>query len=76
MLNPEHATVFTLLPEVGLVGRREKELKERLAGIRAGMTDVQLEEVRAAEAALRKYQDTPDTKEDLERLRPSISPFG
>lgn len=68
MLNPEHATVFTLLPEVGLVGRREKELKERLAGIRAGMTDVQLEEVRAAEAALRKYQDTPDTKEDLERL--------
>ncbi len=68
MLNPEHAAVLTLLPEAGLVGRREKELKERLAGIRAGMTDEQLEEVRRAETALRKYQDTPDTKEDQERL--------
>ena len=68
MLEPEHATVFTLLPEAGLVGRREKELKEQLAGIRAGMTDEQLDGVREKQAALKKYQDTPDTKEDVERL--------
>lgn len=68
LLNPEHATLFLMEPECGLTEKREEELKQKLADYKASLTDSEIEEILAAQERLRKYQDTPNTKENIEKL--------
>lgn len=68
MLNSKHATVFTMKPEPGLTGIREKELAEKLAALKEKMTEEELNKMREKQEGLKVYQDTPDSKEDIEKL--------
>ena len=68
LLNPEHATFFIMKPEAGLTGRSEQELKDKLLAYRATLSEADLDAIRAKQEGLKKYQDTPDPKEIVEKL--------
>ena len=67
MTNP-HAVALTMVPRAGLSGKKEAELKEKLAEIRASMTPEQIEETVNNTKALRAYQEEPDTEEAIAAL--------
>ncbi len=68
LLNPEHATLFIMKPEAGLTGKREQELKDKLAAYKATLSEADLAAIKAKQEGLKKYQDTPDSKEVIETL--------
>ncbi|MBQ9119091.1 MAG: insulinase family protein, partial [Lachnospiraceae bacterium] len=68
LLEPEHASLFIMKPEAGLTGKREQELKEKLAAYKASLTAEQLAEIKRKQEGLQAYQDEPETKETLEKL--------
>ncbi len=68
LLNPEHGTVLVMKPEAGLTGKREKELKEKLAAYKASLSAEELAAIKAKQDGLKAYQDAPETKEILEKL--------
>lgn len=68
LLNNQHKTMVIVEPVKGLTGRKEKELADRLARIKAGMAREQLEEVIAQTKALKQYQEEEDSKEALGKI--------
>lgn len=68
LLNPEHATFFIMKPEAGLTGKTEKALKEKLAAYKEALSEDKLAQIKAKQEGLKKYQDTPDSKEVIETL--------
>ncbi len=68
LLHNQHKTRVIVEPVKGLTGRKEKELADRLAQIRAEMSKEQREEIVAQTVALRQYQEEEDTKENLAKI--------
>lgn len=68
LLNPEHATVFIMKPEAGLTGKMEKKLKDKLLAYRETLTEEDIALIKQKQEGLKKYQDTPDSKEVVETL--------
>ncbi len=68
LLNPEHSTVFIMKPEAGLTGKVEQELKDRLNAYRATLGEEDLAAIKKKQEGLKLYQDTPDSKEIIEKL--------
>lgn len=64
-INNAHRSTVILEPESGVNQQLEEAEVERLSQIRAGMSSVELEQVKAAAAELERIQDTPDSPEAL-----------
>ncbi|MDR1764591.1 MAG: insulinase family protein [Lachnospiraceae bacterium] len=60
--------VLTLSPERGLTGRKEAEVAGKLALYLAGLSEEEREGVVRRTRELRRYQEEPSTKEDLEKI--------
>lgn len=65
--NPHSATVI-LLPKEGLAAEQEAVLKEKLAKIKAGMSEQELADVRDMMDRLNKFRETPDAPEDIAKI--------
>lgn len=68
LIDNPHKSIVVLLPQKGLTEKREKELKEQLAAYKAGLSEEDLEALIAKTKALKAYQDTPDTAENLAKI--------
>jgi len=69
--NPSRAYV-TLTPVLDLDGQKEAAIAEKLAGIKASMTDDEIEQTIAQYQNLRVYQETPDS-EEIRSLIPRVA---
>lgn len=68
LLNPEHSTVFIMKPEAGLTKKVEQELKDKLNAYKATLSEEDLAAIKKKQEGLKLYQDTPDSKEIIEKL--------
>lgn len=68
LIDNPHKSIVVLLPKKGLTEKREKEFKEQLAAYKAGLSEEDLEALIAKTKALKAYQDTPDTAENLAKI--------
>ena len=68
LLDNPHASSLLLIPSKGLAGRREAALKEKLAAIRAAMTEEEREQIVLSTKQLKAYQSEPSPKEILEMI--------
>lgn len=60
--------VIIATPEKGLTTEKERALEEKLAEMKAGMSEEEIEAIVRETAALKEYQETPSTEEELKTL--------
>lgn len=65
LIDNTHTAFLTLLPEAGLLARKETALKEKLSAYRDSLPEKELSELAAQTKALKKYQEEPSTPEEL-----------
>lgn len=68
LLSNTHKTIVVLKPEKGLNAKLESETKEKLAAFKADVSDKEVEQLVEMTKALKKYQEEPTKKEDLEKI--------
>ena len=57
-----------LKPKKGLGEEKKKQLKEKLATYKASLSDKELDKLVKQTKELKKYQETPDSPEDLKKI--------
>lgn len=67
-LNNNHKAYVNLYPEAGKNERMEQELKEQLAVVKASLSKKQLYLLTEDCKKLKKFQETPSTQEELEKI--------
>ncbi len=65
LLNNNHKSIVVLNPKKGLARKRDEELKEKMAKLKASLSHEELEEIIKQTKELKEYQSTPSTKEEL-----------
>ena len=65
--NP-HKAIVVMTPEVGLTEKMAEELRQKLDVYAHNLTADERQQIVDDLAALRKWQETPDSKEDLEKI--------
>lgn len=68
MIGNSHVSMVKIEPERGLNARKEKELADKLAAYRAGLSETEREALIAETRQLKQYQEEPSPKEDLEKI--------
>lgn len=68
ILKNTHASIVVLVPENGLTVKKEEELAASLRKKKASLSEAEIEEIITRTKSLKQYQDTPNTKEDLEKI--------
>ena len=68
LLDNTHKSVVVVKPVKGLTGQKEKALAASLAQKKAAMTKEEIDRIVADTAALKRYQEEPSAKEDLEKI--------
>ncbi|HCR39693.1 MAG TPA: peptidase M16, partial [Lachnospiraceae bacterium] len=68
LLDNTHATLVTLMPKTGLNAKKEEKLKEKLSAYKAGLSREEIRKMVEETKHLKNYQETPSTKEELERI--------
>lgn len=68
LLNNTHGSLLVLKPEKGLSTEKEKQLEEKLAAYKETLSEAELETIIEEGKALKEYQDTPSTPEELETI--------
>ncbi len=68
LIRNTHKSVVVVRPVKGLTGKKEKELADKLAGIKSAMSMEEIQTIVEETAALKKYQEEPSRKEDLEKI--------
>ncbi|MBQ7954221.1 MAG: insulinase family protein [Lachnospiraceae bacterium] len=68
LLENNHASLVTLVPKKGLAAMKEQELKQSLAVYKASLSQEEIAKIVADTKALKEWQETPDKKEDLEKI--------
>lgn len=68
LLDNPHCVEMVLQPEEGLTAKNENKLKEKLAGIKAAMSEEELQAVRDMQARLDAFRETEDSPEDIAKL--------
>lgn len=68
LLDSDHVTVLTLSPEKGLTTKKEADLKDKLAAYKETLTKEEIDTLITETKNLRKYQEEPSSKEDLEKI--------
>lgn len=68
ILNNPHVSVVILEPKVGLTAIKEEEVKEKLKQYKATLSKEEIEAIIEETKALKKYQEEPSKKEDMEKI--------
>lgn len=68
LLNNTHGANILLAPKRGYSREMERTLSEKLAAIREGLSREEREQIAEHTKALKTFQDTPSTKEELEMI--------
>lgn len=68
LLENTHKVVLIMNPKEGLLEEQEQALAEKLAAIRASMTEEELGQIKKDTEALKAFQDREDTEEELQKL--------
>ena len=68
LLDNPHTSLVILWPERGLADRMEEETRENLEAYKAGLTPEEIQALVEKTAKLRRFQETPATKEELEAI--------
>ncbi len=68
LLHNTHKTIVVVEPVKGLTGKKDKELADKLAQLKAQMSQEQLEDIVKQTKELKEYQEEPSAKEDLEKI--------
>lgn len=83
LLDNQHGSIVTIVPEKGRTARMDEELRKKLADHKASLTAEEIEQLVADTKALKEYQETPTPEEDLKKIpmltrediSPEITPF-
>ncbi len=65
LVDPEHGALYILEPKAGMNDRKAAELREKLAGFKASLTDAEFENLCDNYDAFVQYQDRVETEEEL-----------
>lgn len=65
LLKNTHKTILIMYPQAGLTAEREQAFTEKMAQLKAKMTEEELKQIMADKEALDAYQDSQDTPEQL-----------
>lgn len=68
LVGGEKEALVIMKPVAGLTARKDEELKEKLAGIKDGMTREEMEKVVRETKELKAYQSEPSSREDLMKI--------
>ncbi|MBO5337734.1 MAG: insulinase family protein [Lachnospiraceae bacterium] len=68
LLENTHRSVVILKPRKGLLEEQEAALKDRLAAVKAAMSQEEIQDVIEKFRKLNEFQETEDSKEDIEKL--------
>ena len=68
LLRNTHKSVVVVKPVKGLTEQRTKKLAQKLAQKKAAMSREEIEQIVRETEELRKYQEEPNAKEDLEKI--------
>lgn len=68
LLDNPHRAMVILQPQTGLLKEQEEALKAKLAGIKEGMSQEELDGIKAMMEALTAFRETEDTPEDLAKI--------
>lgn len=68
LLDNRHGSVVVVLPEKGLNGRKEEDLKKKLDAYKRSFSSAELQKLVEDTAALKAYQEEPTAQEDLEKI--------
>ncbi len=68
LLDNTHTSIVVVEPEAGLTAKTEQEIRDRLNALKASMTEEEITEMIARTEKLREFQETPSTKEQLEKI--------
>ncbi len=68
LLDNPHSSIVILKPERGLTARMDKDLADKLAKYKEGLSGEELEALKEDTLALLKYQEEPSTKEELQTI--------
>ncbi len=68
LINNNHASLVTLIPKAGLNKIRESEMKEKLSSYKKSLSEEELQRIISDTKHLKKYQETPSTKEEVESI--------
>ena len=68
LLDNTHAAVVVVVPKKGLAQKKDKELTEKLADYKAGLTVEELEKLVVFTKHLKEYQEEESPQEDLEKI--------
>lgn len=68
LLNNPHRSIVALIPKKGLTAERDRQLREKLAAYKASLSKEEIQRIVADTKALKEWQETPDTKENLAKI--------
>lgn len=68
LLDNMHSSIVTLKPKLGLNSEKEEKLKNKLSTYKATLSKEDIRKVIEETKQLRKYQEIPSTKEELEKI--------
>ena len=68
LLENQHGSLVTLVPEQGRSARMDEELREKLQEYKASLSDEEVQELVRRTRALKEYQDEPSSQEDIEKI--------
>ena len=68
LLDNQHGSIVTVKPEKGRTARMDKELEEKLAAYKAGLSEEELNRLVAATKELEAYQESEDAPEDMAKI--------
>lgn len=68
LLDNQHGSIVTVVPEQGRTARMDAELKENLQACKASLSEAEVEKLVKDTLHLQEYQDAPSAQEDLEKI--------
>ena len=68
LLDNTHKTIVTAVPVKGLGDRKEAALAKKLADYKNSLSKEEIDAIVQETKALKEYQETPDSKEDMEKI--------
>ncbi|MBR3040806.1 MAG: insulinase family protein [Lachnospiraceae bacterium] len=68
LLNNPHSTIVVGVPKAGLSLKKEEALKQKLADYKNSLSEEEIAKIVRDGERLKTYQETPDSKEDLDTI--------
>lgn len=68
LLDNNHASIVILKPKRGLSSEKEEKVRQKLAAYKASLTKEEIQKIVKDTVELKVYQETPSTKEELEKI--------